>query len=141
MATLAAPSASPQPPSSPPLLLEAPAHVLPLVLPLCPFPEGLVALRQPEWLEEALAATSDYLLDMAILYRWPATAVAGGWAVGVITAALPLDPEQFNFEATYACDGPDAPACKHRLTTKAYARTEKSPVDSWALLGRDFRAT
>ena len=86
-------------------------------------------------MDDALApGQGKRLIGESILFRWPATAVAGGWAVGKITSTI--SGADFNFAAVYACDGPEAPSCKHCLAAKTYARSVKAPIDSWALLGR-----
>ena len=105
----------------------------------CALPDdSLSPIAAPSWLDEALAVdspTAEQLLGKYILYKWPPR--LRGWAVGKVTAALndaslQVKGKRCNFAVFYECDQQSA---DHTLSLCAYARSAKSPSDSWVLLG------
>ena len=103
----------------------------------CELPDGLKPMKAPAWLADACAhgsATADELVDKYIVYKWPAR--LGGWAVGKVTGTLTAGAHvkqgQCNFTVFYECDQESA---EHALSSSAYAKSAKSPADSWVLLG------
>ena len=105
----------------------------------CQLPnEELSPRAAPPWLEAALepdSSTAKELLGRYILYKWPPR--LGGWAVGKVTsvqkeASVQVKSVKCNFSVFYECDQQSA---DHVLSLSAYAKTAKSPSDSWVLLG------
>ena len=104
----------------------------------CQLPEELAPLVAPPWLAEACkpeSATAEQLVGKYILYRWPPR--LGGWAVGKIIslqtdASVMVKNIKCNFTVYYDCDEQSA---DHILSVSSYAKSAKSPADSWVLLG------
>ena len=126
------------PTAAPPQLTHA-SSALNFGDPGCELPDGLVPVRAPDWLEAACTADSSsasQLVGMLIIYKWPAR--VGGWLVGEVRS-VNTDKSNMvgemcaNFIVHYECDQQDA---QHLLRATAYAKSEKSPVDAWVLLGK-----
>ena len=126
-------------PGGPVLALMGPAKLLSFGKHGCELPDAeLSPIAAPPWLEAALASaspTADDLVNKYILYKWPPR--LGGWAVGKVTSpmigdAIMVKQTKCNFSVFYECDDAEA---DHALSMKMYAKSAKSPSDSWVLLG------
>lgn len=123
--------------ADPLLALEGPAHLLKFGDPGCELPEGLLPVSAPPWLAAACetgSSTAGELVDKLVLYKWPPR--LGGWAVGKVTGVMTSDvmvnKVKCNYSVFYECDQETA---DHVLAISKYAKSAKSPADSWVLLG------
>ena len=125
--------------NEPTLQLTGPSHLLNFGEHGCELPAGnLSPLVAPPWLEAACATdspTAGQLVEKYILYKWPPR--LGGWAVGKITnvqtdSDITVKSKKCNFTVFYDIDQESA---DHVLSLSSYARSAKSPSDSWVLLG------
>ena len=100
-------------------------------------PKGMSPKVAPEWLAAAVESASEFaeqLVGQQLMYRWPTR--IGGWLHGTVSA-VNRDPKELvgeimaNFVVHYTADSASA---HHVLTLKSYAKSGKSPVDSWVLL-------
>lgn len=79
--------------------------------------------------------TAEEMVGLDLLFKW--SAGQGGWARGRIVAVADekdrVGGDKANFKVFYPSD--EETAC-HRLMIRAYAVNEKSPTQSWVLLGQ-----